>query len=205
LQSKKKGKHSLGIEKSKGKGSKVFATEESSLKRDNIKSARSTRSQKVESWKYEEGKGRVISSALREESTSARKEKETEQVISSSSKEYPPQLERKKGNVRRERSRAPYVCACLRCVMSFCAPPFPTSSEVVKKNHHLICNHYRHLGLSVGAALCWRTACVEEKARKERNRETSGKGMWRKSKWKTETSRPLSAPSITEEKKEIVV
>jgi hypothetical protein len=109
LQSKKKGKHSLGIEKSKGKGSKVFATEESSLKRDNIKSARSTRSQKVESWKYEEGKGRVISSALRKESTSARKEKETEQVISSSSKEYPRQLEEKKGKREKGKIKGP-IC-----------------------------------------------------------------------------------------------
>jgi hypothetical protein len=77
--------------------------------------------------------------------TSARREGEKENVKkekqSKSSaalqREWPPQLEEEKmtrsKTWKEKKTRAPYVCACLRCVMSVCATPFPTSSEVVKK------------------------------------------------------------------------
>lgn len=64
---------------------------------------------------------------------------------------------------------------CLRCVMSFCAPSFPTSSEVVKKTTIRVCSHYRHLGLSVGAALLLKNGMFIEKKVKEEKKKPAKK------------------------------
>jgi len=62
----------------------------------------------------------------------------------------------------------------LRCVMSFLRSSL---SEVVKKKKppSEVCNHYRHLGLSVGAALVMKNGMREKrKAKKERKKEDIG-------------------------------
>jgi len=132
----------------------------------------------------------------KEDTTSARRSERKKKVKSREAKE-------------RKKNKGPYVCACfaLRDVV-FALLPFRSREEKKTTIRSM-------QSLPPPRTLRWRRACDEERhARKEKSKERKKERRhWRKGcverrkrERKSEVSRPLVAPSVTEEeKKEIFV